>query len=99
MNQAKTITADTSGIISVGQTLSQHAGFSWATNADADFGGGTLSLFYRPANHLGNGEWMELDTPAEAEQATYMVGQNMEIGLQLADSTEPDVTYLIGYVA
>lgn len=106
MDKATVISDNTSGVVSVGQTLTGSTGFSWNTvdtdgRAGADFGGGTVTLYYRPKRLLSNAEnpWIFLDTPAENEQAMYSVGQNMDIGLEVSGASSPAFAFLIGQIA
>jgi hypothetical protein len=100
VDKVTVVEEDTSGIVAVGQTLTGHNGFSWNTAAadgatGADFDSGVLTLYYRP-KHPGSTVWMYLDVPAADEQATYNIGQNMEIGMEFVGSTAPDLSFLIG---
>lgn len=64
--------------------------------ANADVGGGTLTLQAKPADSTADPE--VIDTLSAGSQYTYEIGGLMDIYLDLDSSTSPDATVFISEV-
>lgn len=94
MSTVTTFSADAANQF-VLKTGNRAQGISVMVTAASDLGSGTLSLKVCPAGHTTP---EEIDTLTVGLQATYNIGADMHVYLDLSGATDPDVTVFVSEI-